>query len=151
MSGSCQKHARLRSPWLPAGEQGLGLMEVIVATVIATVAVLGLAYTIGTGRGLVNRYEAARMGLSAAQRRMEILSVTDPGSPEVQFGFTQTPQAVLIDGREICNESWAVTGYDDPANGINPGEADLKLVTVTVTWGAATIAETIQLTQLLRN
>ncbi|MBI5709851.1 MAG: hypothetical protein HZC42_06010 [Candidatus Eisenbacteria bacterium] len=126
-------------------------MEVIVATVIVTVAVLGLAYTIGSGRGLVNRYEAARMGLSAAQRRMEILSVTDPGSPEVQVGFTQGPQPVLIDGREICKESWTVTGYDDPANGINPGEADLKLVTVAVTWGAATGAETLQLTQLLRN
>ena len=61
-------------------------MEVVVATVVAVVAVLALAYTFGTGRGLVNRYEAARVALAAAQRRMESLSAGPVTSAELQMG-----------------------------------------------------------------
>ena len=39
------------------GERGVGLMEVIVATIIAVIAIVALAYTFGMGRGLVNRYD----------------------------------------------------------------------------------------------
>ena len=36
-------------------QSGFTLVEAIVATTIATIAVVGLAYSFGTGRALVNR------------------------------------------------------------------------------------------------
>ena len=81
---------------LVRGERGVGLMEVIVATIVAVVAILALAYTFGTGRGLVNRYEAARVALAAAQRRMEMLSAGPAGSADLQLG--QHPAAGTVPG-----------------------------------------------------
>ena len=39
---------------------------------IASIAVLGLAYTFGVGRGMVNRYEIARAALGGAQDPLEL-------------------------------------------------------------------------------
>ena len=49
---------------LRGSESGFSLMEAIVATAIAVIAVLGLAYSFGQGRAMIGRYEISR----AAQR-----------------------------------------------------------------------------------
>jgi len=54
-------------------ERGIGLFEVIAATLVATVAVLGLAYTFGMGRGLIDRYQVARCALGEGQLMMDSL------------------------------------------------------------------------------
>jgi Tfp pilus assembly protein PilV len=123
-------------------ERGFSLMEAIVATVIATIAVMGLAYSFGNARGLVNRYEAARVALAAAQRRMELLAVMPAGADSLQVNRT-FERDVFVDGAIVVHEAWTVTPYTDPAGG--PG---LKRVVVTVTWGGATAAETIRLARL---
>jgi hypothetical protein len=133
---------------LPRGERGLGLMEVVVATLIATIAVIALAYSFGTGRGLVSRYELARVALAAAQRRMETLEAAPAGSPDLAVPSSHGPQAVLVAGQPICQESWAVAPFHDPANTQNPGHVDLRRVVVVVTWGGGTEAETLRLTRL---
>jgi len=126
-------------------------MEVVVATVIAVIAVLALAYSFGAARGLVDRYEIARVALAAAQRRMETLSAGPLTSTDLLIG--PHPAAgvwldVKVEDRAVARESWTVDRYDDPANGIGSGAADLKRVTVTVVWGQAGPAETVSLTRL---
>ncbi len=124
-------------------------MEVVVATVIAVIAVVALAYSFGMGRGLVNQYEVARMALAAAQRRMEMLAAA-PTSADLALGpgnttVTRGPLDVVVDGRTSCRESWTVERFADP---VNPASADLKKVTVTVEWGQSRPNESITLTRL---
>ncbi len=132
------------------GERGVGLMEVIVATIIAVIAIVALAYTFGMGRGLVNRYENARVALAAAQSRMERLSAESPTSVDLQMptlpSTTHGPFPVQVDGRTVAYESWTIAAYDDPANG--PGGTDLKQVTVTVSWGSQGPSERVSLARL---
>jgi hypothetical protein len=123
-------------------------MEVIVATIVATVAVIALAYSFGTGRGLVNRYELARMSLAAAQRRMELLEAAGDTSLDLAVPSAHGPQDVLVDGRPVLREIWSVEAYTDPASSHPPGTADLKKVTVTVTWVGGSAADSIRLTRL---
>ncbi len=119
--------------FLPRDQRGVGLMEIIVATVIAVIAVVALAYAFGTGRGLVDRYAAARLSLGAAQRRMELLSALPPDSPELSVGV-HGPLEVRLEGQALARETWRVVPYDDDAD-TAPG-TDLKLVTVMVAWGS---------------
>ena len=140
-----------RSPRTPRGERGVGLMEVVVATVIAIIAVLALAYSFGTGRGLVNRFEVARIALASAQRRMEMLSSESASAPDLQVGPHPAGGPgldVQVDGRTVARESWTVVAFTDPASGHPAGTADLKKVTVTISWGRLGPAETLSLTRL---
>jgi Tfp pilus assembly protein PilV len=134
--------AHARSP-----ESGFSIMEAVVATLIATIAVLGLASSFGSARGLVDRYAEARVALAAAQRRMEILSVLDANAPELQIG-TAHQADVVVDNAIVARESWTIAAFDDPANGTGAGQTDLKQVTVTVSWGAGAPAEQVQLVRL---
>lgn len=133
-------------------ERGVGLVEVIIATVVGVIAILALAYTFGMGRGLVDRYEAARVALGAAQRRMDILSTLPPTSADLaldQPGVGHGPYAVQMDGRTVAYETWTVVGFHDPTSGTPAGAAmDLKKVTVSVAWGRRDPGETITLTRL---
>ncbi len=121
----------------PAPERGFSLVEAIVATVIATIAVMGLAYSFGNARGLVNRYETARVALAAAQRRMESLAVLRAGDPLLTGTHTED----VTTGAVVVHVSWTATPYPDP---LGPG---LKQVAVAVTWDGAA-ADSIRLTRL---
>jgi len=121
-------------------------MEVVVATVIAVIAVVALAYSFGMGRGLVNQYEVARIALAAAQRRMETLSAGPVTATDLALGL-HGPLDVQVDGRTVARESWTVEAYDDPADGLH-GDLDLKQVTATVSWGRTSPNETVTLTRL---
>jgi hypothetical protein len=140
---------RMMASRAPRNERGVGLMEVVVATVIAVIAVVALAYSFGSGRGLVNQYEIARIALAAAQRRMETLSTLPATAAEVQTG-SHPPSGtypVQVDGGTVARESWTVETYDDPVDGLH-GDADLKRVKVTVRWGGGSPGETIEFTRL---
>src|SRR6186997_61059 len=69
-----------------ANERGFSLIEVIVATVIAVIAVVGLAHSFGVGRGLIDRHENARDALGLAQQRVEYLLNRPPGHPDLAPG-----------------------------------------------------------------
>ena len=139
-----------RSPCLHSGERGVGLMEVVIATLIAVIAVVALAYSFGAGRGLVNQYEVARIALAAAQRRMETLSAGPVMATDLQLGShpSSGTDSVRVDGRTVALESWRVEPIDDPADGIHAGDIDLKQVTVTVSWGRRGPNETVALARL---
>jgi Tfp pilus assembly protein PilV len=125
-------------PRFRLNQRGVGLMEIIVATVIATVAVLGLAYTIGTGRGLINRYEVGRAGLAEAQRRMEQLIVLKPTAPELQIpsGSSITyADPFVVNTTTVGTSAYTVAWFHDPSSTVS-NSTDLKRVTVRVSWTA---------------
>lgn len=130
-------------------ERGVGLMEIIVATVIATVAVIGLAYTIGTGRALLNRYEVARAALAEAQRRMEELAAARGSDPRLAIPGNQASQTTIVPfevaGAPVGTSSWTVAWFTDPADTVIGGHS-LRQVTVRVRWttGADSDAVTLQ-------
>src|SRR5215471_12167035 len=64
-----------------ADERGFSLIEVLVAGIVAVVAVMGLAYSFSTGRGMIDRYAAARDALAAAEQRMDRLSILGLKNP----------------------------------------------------------------------
>jgi hypothetical protein len=115
----------------------------MVATVIATVAVIGLAYSFSLGRGFINRFEMARAGLATAQQRLELLhETTDPTA----MADSLHERPFNHGGREAGVESWTVAWYDDPGT---PGSSqDLKLVTVTVRWSMGGLADSVRLSRL---
>lgn len=125
-------------------ESGFSLIEVIVATVIAAIAVMGLAYSFGNARGLVNRYEVARVALAAAQRRMERLSVLPAAAGDLLPNSTHD-EDVVLNGEVVAHTSWSVTPFTDPATG---SSQVLKKVVVKVTWSAGATADELQLTRL---
>jgi hypothetical protein len=127
------------------GERGVGLMEIIVATVIAVIAILALAYTFGTGSGLVGRYAGARVGLAAAQRRLEILSTLPASAPELQLHSVHLND-IQLEGGTVARETWTVNAWDDPADGVS-GDVDLKRVRVNVRFGQGP-NDTLSLTRL---
>jgi hypothetical protein len=122
-------------------------MEIIVATVVATVAVIGLAYTIGTGRGLINRYEVGRAGLAEAQRKMERLAVLKSTAPEIAIplGSSVTyAEPFLMNGAPVGTSSYTVAWVHDPSSTV-PNSNDLRRVTVRVSWTTGADSDAVSL------
>lgn len=107
-------------------------MEAIVGCVIATIAVLGLAYTFGSGRALVDRFSVARTALAVAEARLEQLQLENPTSSALlAIGYASALTPFSWGGHVVGSERWAVTAYDEPNL---PGSTNLREVTVTVRW-----------------
>jgi Tfp pilus assembly protein PilV len=125
-------------------QDGFTLVEVLAASVISILAITGLAYAFGSGRALINEFEAERAALAAAQQRLEILSVTPATS--VDFDDSTHARPFNHEGRRVGTERWFVSWYDDPTT---PGVThDLRRVTVRVQWSRESRADTISLTRL---
>ena len=115
-------------------QRGFSLMEAVVATAIAVIAVLGLAHSFGMGRALIVRYEIGRAALGVATLRMETMAAQSPLTlPAPSADST----AFVYKGTPIGMESWTVQWVDDPYDGTgvadnSGGPNDLKRVTVSV-------------------
>ncbi len=135
----------------PHGQGGFSLIEVMVAAVIAVIAVLGLAYTFSAGRGLIDRYAAARDALEAAERRLDVLAMQalkDPAAPDLSAG-AHGPVAHTLNHNQTGSESWTVAWVDDPVdNGAgDPDPNDYKRVTVEVRWMQGGLQDRIRLSR----
>ena len=134
-------------------QAGFTLIEVLVSAIIVVIAVVGLAYSFSTGRGMVDRYAAARDGLAAAEQRMERLSVLgfhDPLNADLTPGV-HGPLPRPLNGNTTGTETWTVTWVDDPADnaGGDPNPNDYKQVTVDVSWKWGTVQDHIQLSRFI--
>ena len=118
-------------------------MEVLVALVIATIAVVGLAYSFGMGRAFINRFEMARSGLSAAQNLMETLTVTPPTDTLLSLGLHQ--RAFVLDGAAVGTLAWNVV----LVRATGGAGSDLKQVTTMASWVTGSQRDTVQLTRLM--
>ncbi len=84
-------------------------MEAIAATMIAAVAILGLAHSFGLGRGQIDRFTVARAALAAAEDRMETLSVQPASSPDMSLGAHDTTFVFEGESRGVVH--WEVSHY----------------------------------------
>jgi len=128
-----------------AGERGFSLMEAIVASVIAVIAIIGMAYSFGLGRGLVFRYELARAALGVAQTRMEYLTTLPRSSDSLDVGFSSSPVTFQYEGQNAGTEVWRVAAHDDPTL---PGSTNLRRVEVVVRWEAAGLRDSVALDRM---
>ena len=129
-------------------EQGFSLIEAVVATVIAVLAVLGLAYTFSLGRGMVDRFEVGRAALGDAENRMErllLLNDRNPGVDSLRAGYRSPLLAFSVDGTAIGTTWWHVEAFDDPNVA---GNENLRRLTVAVRWNSS-VPDSVQLTQLI--
>lgn len=130
-------------------ERGFSLMEVVVSTVIAVIAVAGLAHSFGIGRAMINRFEVSRAALSAVKARLEILSVSNPMSPDLTAGLHPDPSdpPILFHhlGQDLGTESWTVENWDDPSI---PGSPDMRRVTARIVLNEQGVTDTVRLTRL---
>lgn len=121
-------------------------MEAIVASVIAVIAIVGMAHSFGLGRGMVFRYELARAALGVAQTRMEFLSTLPLTSDSLVVNYTSPPVPFVYEGQNAGAELWRVTAYDDPTL---PGTVDLRRVEVTVRWVQGGMSDSLTLDRMV--
>lgn len=125
-----------------------------MATLVATIAVIGLAYTFSLGRGFVDRYGVARAAFGVAKARLESCGAVNPLSPDLVITPPPHTAPFVLDGRVIGQESWTVDWVDDPADGLvgagDPNGNDLKLVTVTVSYQQGALTDSVRLSRMLR-
>jgi hypothetical protein len=128
-------------------QRGFSVLEVVAGTVISVLAIVGLAYSFGLGRGLLDRHGVARAALGTAQRRMEILS-TRPASALVPG--SDSTRVFYFSGVAVGVEHWSVEWVDEPADSLGASDLDgdpndVKRVTLRVLWGSGLDADTIRL------
>lgn len=126
-------------------QRGFSLMEALTAASVSVIAVLGLAYSFGVGRGLVNRYEVARAALGEAQTQLESLTLLVPGDPTLALGYVAPATPFRYKGATLGSQYWRVVAYDEPHL---PGSADFKRVIVTVSWRQAARTDSVSLERL---
>lgn len=126
-------------------ERGFSLMEALTAATISVIAVLGLAYSFGIGRGMVNRYEVARAALGEAQSQLEALTLLPSSDPSLTLGYVATPTPFRYEGQPRGESYWRVLPYDEPTL---PGTANLKRVVMTVRWQWNARADSLSLERL---
>jgi hypothetical protein len=130
---------------LNLNERGFSLMEALTGATISVIAVLGLAYSFGVGRGLVNRYEVARAALGEAQSQLEALQLAPRSDPTLAFGYVSPPTPFIYEGASLGTSSWRVLPYDEPSL---PGTRNLKRVVVTVRWTSSALSDSVSLERL---
>jgi len=130
---------------LNLNERGFSLMEALTGATISVIAVLGLAYSFGVGRGLVNRYEVARAALGEAQSQLEALQLVSRADPTLAFGYVSPPTPFRYEGAALGTSSWRVLPYDEPSL---PGTRNLKRVVVTVRWTSSALSDSVSLERL---
>jgi len=126
-------------------------MEVIVATLIATIAVVGLAYTFGMGRGFINQFEIGRAAEAAAEGEMDLIASTPASDPLVEIGPLHMSY-FTVGGRISGTQRWLVGWIDDPADGVGaaePNPNDLRQATVTILFRHGSLLDSVQVTRLL--
>lgn len=126
-------------------ERGFSLAEALTGATISVIAVMGLAYSFGVGRGLVNRYEVARAALGEAQSQLEALQLVPPGDPSMAIGYISPPIPFRYQGATLGTSSWRVLAYDDPNL---PGTVNLKRVVMTVRWSRSAQSDSVSLERL---
>jgi hypothetical protein len=125
------------------------MMEVIAAIVVAVVAILGLAYSFGTGRALIDRYARSRAALAAGEGQMEMLSVLAASDTALSIGASHTRDFV-VDGQVVGIQEWNVVWVDDPIDGTGGGDPspnDLKRVTLQVSFHQGSSGDVVELTR----
>ena len=133
-------------------QRGFSLIEVMVAAVVAVIAVLGLAYSFTAGRGLIDRFAAARDALEAAQSRLDSLAmeaVKDPAAADLTVGTHIRPGKMTLNRNQTGTERWTVVWVDDLVDnpGGDPDPNDYKRATVVIAWQQGALPDSIRMSR----
>ena len=120
-------------------------MEALTSATISVIAVLGLAYSFGVGRALVNHYEIARAALGEAQSQLEALTLLPSSDAALALGYVGPQTPFRYEGATFGNENWRVVAYDEPNL---PGTANFRRVIMTVRWRQGTRTDSVSLERL---
>ncbi len=130
---------------LPRTRQGgFSLMEVLVASTLLAVAVIGTGYFFVSGQARLEERGYGRAALEAARSKLEelqALPVQHPdlqGAPSPGIAHLDPANPVVVDDKGTSDTGddllgyrrWIVIDVDDPANG--QGQVDYKEVRVDV-------------------
>jgi hypothetical protein len=126
-------------------ERGFSLMEALTAATVAVIAVMGLAYSFGVGRALVDRYEIARAALAEAENQLEALTQLPASDPTLAVGYMAPPTPFRYEGVELGTQNWLVTAYDEPNLA---GTMNMRRVRVIVRWQQNASADSLMLERL---
>ena len=125
----------------------------MVAAVVAVIAVLGLSYSFSAGRGLIDRFAAARDAMEAAQARLDRLAmeaVRDPAVADLTVG-NHGPYPRQLNSNLTGTERWTVVWVDDPvdkfAPGGDPDPNDYKRATVQIDWQQGGLQDHIRMSR----
>ena len=126
-------------------ERGISLIEALTAATVSVIAVIGLAYSFGVGRSLVDRYEIARAAMGEAQAQLEAMTLWTRTDAQLVFEYRSPATPFVYQGLTRGSSSWSVTPWDDPTL---PGTANLKRVVVTVRWTQSARPDSVSLERL---
>jgi len=132
-------------------EAGFSLIEVMVASTLLAVAVIGTGYFFVAGQSLIEGGGLARAALHEAVSKMKNLQGSDADPAELTSGsmhsvtVTLDPNVSPAITRPLC---WWVTDIDDSANGVSSGQVDYKEIRVVV-GEKADCSDTVPLVRLV--
>ena len=132
--------------------RGFSLIEVMVAAVVAVIAVIGLAYSFSAGRGLIDRYAAARDALELAQSRLDTLAmeaVKDPAAADLTVGTHLRPGNITLNKNQTGTEQWTVVWVDDLVDNLGGDQDpnDYKRATVEIDWQQGAIPDRVRMSR----
>ena len=119
----------------------------IASTLIAALAVIGLAYSFGIGRGLIDRYQYARNALGQVSGVLDSLTtlnipLTTPSSVTRPF---------LVNGNPVGTLTYTTDWIDDPADGMyptDPDKNDLRHVVVRAEWDRNGVHDEVEIERM---
>ena len=118
-----------------------------MATAIAVIAVIAMAYSFGLGRSFINVFEVRRVADARAQGCMEWLSSLPATDPNLGLGaHPPAPQPFIVNRVTIGGVRWMV----GPATDVPPvAAALLRDVTVSVNWNVGGFADSVTYSRLV--
>ncbi len=132
----------------PGDERGFSLMEAIVATIIAVLAVIGLAHTFGLGHGLIDSYASSRAALGEAQRRMEWLGTLPVSSDSIQVDGLYPSPAGTFSVPGVVSGTYQWSAAPDTIFGVANA---MRRVTVLVVYPLGGASDTLRLSRLFQH
>jgi hypothetical protein len=142
---ACGRGGARRPVRARAGQAGFSLMEAMAATVIAVVAVLGLAYAFSIGRAFINSFEYRRVADAQAQGCMEWLGTLRVNDPNLTLG-THGPRPFVVNGRTLGTLQWRTSAATDTPVNVT---TLLRQLTVTVRWRDGAFTDSVGYTRLV--
>jgi len=121
----------------------------MAGTIVATLAVLGLAYSFGVGRGLIDRYQVARSAMGRAQLVVDSLVTQAPAS------LVDGNQPFWVEDLQAGTTRWTVSWVDDPVDRLassspsDPNPNDMKRITVEVIWSLGGSTDTLRMSRMV--
>ncbi len=121
----------------------------MAGTLVATLAVLGLAYSFGIGRALIDRYQVARVALGRAQFLVDSLVTQSPSA------LVNGTEPFWVESLQAGTTVWTVGWVDDPADRLagsappDPTPNDMKRISVEVRWRLGGRPDTLRMSRLV--